>query len=43
MKEILHLKKKTDLRKTFTGDVDSIIISSLLIHAIIQYKKLGKY
>ena len=35
--------EKFDLRKTFTGDIDSIIISSLLIHAIIQYKNLGKY
>ena len=35
-------KKKIDLRQTFTGDIDNIIISSLLIHVIIQYKNLGK-
>ena len=42
MKEILDLKKKIDLRQTFTGDIDNIIISSLLIHVIFQYKNLGK-
>lgn len=30
-------ERKYDLRKNFTGVIDDITISSLLIHGIIQY------